>query len=98
MCVCECVSESVCAGVCVCVCVRVCVQAEAFCARERNRLPVFALGHSTIALMRALMTFAHAEVQEANDRLQHTLVRSVRVSLCLCVRYRVPACRNCPSA
>lgn len=42
--------------------------------REKNRLPVFALGHATYAFMRAMMTFGKPEVMEATERLQHALV------------------------
>jgi Protein of unknown function (DUF3808) len=74
-----------------------CMQAEAHFAREKNRLPVFALGHATLAFMRAMMTFGKPEIQEAAERLHHTLVSIHRHSF---ARTRHPnPCgyhRNCP--
>jgi hypothetical protein len=54
------------------------MQAEEHFFKERNRLPLFALGYAMMAFMRAMMTFGRVEIQEAEMRLKHTLVR-VRV-------------------
>jgi hypothetical protein len=64
-------------------------QAEAHFAREKNRLPVFALGHATLAFMRAMMTFGKPEIQEAADRLHHTLVPSLLLfRICVFPRFQ----------
>jgi hypothetical protein len=50
------------------------VQAEQHFFRERNRIPVFALGYASMAFMRAMMTFGKAEIEEAEARVRHALV------------------------
>ena len=56
-------------------------QAEQYFLKERNRLPLFALGHAMMAFMRAMMTFGRVEVEEAEARLKHTLVQYNTVGL-----------------
>lgn len=53
--------------------------AERFFARQRNRLPVFALGHATLAFLRAMMTMAEADMALATTRLEHALKLSQRI-------------------
>lgn len=47
------------------------VEAEEFFGKGRNRLPVFALGHATMAFMKAAMTWSKTDIAEAIRRLKH---------------------------
>lgn len=42
--------------------------AEALFAREHNRIPIFALGHGTLAFLRAILSFAPEELEETQVR------------------------------
>jgi hypothetical protein len=49
--------------------------AEALFAREHNRIPIFALGHGTLAFLRAILSFAPEELEETQVS-HHRMPRS----------------------
>lgn len=49
-------------------------EAEQYFFTNNNRFPIFSLGYSTMAHLKAMMTWAPEDISNAVDRLEHTKV------------------------